>query len=257
FDVDVVGYSEPWSVAPGDRIRFMVSCGLDEYDVSFVRLIHGDLDPEGPGFKAEEFRTPADGRYPGRVQAIRSGSYVVVPSATALDELESFSLWAWVHPTLFPGRQQPLLGTWREPARSGYGLCLQPDGDLCLLVGDGSGTPVHARTERPLRANEWTFVACSYDHSSGAAVLVQSPRRTWPDDPSACVVAAQLAPNGLRPSGGPFLIAAGEIDDGATAVPEWHFNGKLSGPVVAGRPRGGDELLALAVSSSTDASDTI
>ena len=47
--MNIVGYSDVWSVAPGDRIRFMVSTAHPRYEASIVRLFHGDLKAGGPG----------------------------------------------------------------------------------------------------------------------------------------------------------------------------------------------------------------
>ena len=49
--MDIVGYADRFSVRAGDTIQFMVSCKLPSYQADVVRLIHGDLNPEGPGFK--------------------------------------------------------------------------------------------------------------------------------------------------------------------------------------------------------------
>ena len=57
----VVGYSDRFTVAHGETIRFMVSCEQPRYEAKVVRLRHGDLHPEGPGFKAEETASSVDG----------------------------------------------------------------------------------------------------------------------------------------------------------------------------------------------------
>ena len=82
--MDIVGYSDRLSVMPGDVIRFMVSTAAPTYEVAIVRLIHGDTNPTGPGFKEEVLRTPVDGTYPGREQPYRAGSHVLVPDSPAL-----------------------------------------------------------------------------------------------------------------------------------------------------------------------------
>jgi N,N-dimethylformamidase len=68
----VVGYSDVLSAAPGERIRFMVSTTAAEWDARFVRLIHGDEDAAGPGFKAEPAGLPG-GRFPGKRQPLPLG----------------------------------------------------------------------------------------------------------------------------------------------------------------------------------------
>ena len=52
--IEIHGYSDEIAAAPGERIRFMVSCtGAESYRADIVRLIHGDTNPAGPGFKEE------------------------------------------------------------------------------------------------------------------------------------------------------------------------------------------------------------
>ena len=50
---ELIGYADPMVVHPGDSIQFMVSTEFSEYEAKLVRLIHGDENPEGPGFKTE------------------------------------------------------------------------------------------------------------------------------------------------------------------------------------------------------------
>jgi len=53
-EMRIVGYSDQLSMMPGRTIRFMVNCeGAEKYRVDLVRLIHGDTNPAGPGFKEE------------------------------------------------------------------------------------------------------------------------------------------------------------------------------------------------------------
>ena len=50
----ILAYADRLSVAPGERIKMMVSCdGIKSYDATLVRVIQGDINPEGPGFKEE------------------------------------------------------------------------------------------------------------------------------------------------------------------------------------------------------------
>ena len=42
----ILGYADRFSVRSGELIEFMVSSPLkDDLDVSFVRIVHGDLNP--------------------------------------------------------------------------------------------------------------------------------------------------------------------------------------------------------------------
>ena len=51
----ITGYSDKYSIVPGETVKFYVNSEENEdYEVQLVRLIHGDTNPDGPGYKEEE-----------------------------------------------------------------------------------------------------------------------------------------------------------------------------------------------------------
>jgi N,N-dimethylformamidase len=88
----IVGYTDRWTVAPGETIRFMVSARVERYTATIVRVFHGDPKPGGPGLKVEPLETEVDGEYRGREQPYRLGSYAVVDDAGKLRPEGSFSI---------------------------------------------------------------------------------------------------------------------------------------------------------------------
>ena len=74
----IVSYCDPISVEPGDNVNFMVS-SLDEesFDGRLVRILCGDISPEGHGFEEVEIDSALDGRYAGQHQPIAQGSWNV------------------------------------------------------------------------------------------------------------------------------------------------------------------------------------
>ncbi len=95
----VTGYTDRCSVRPGDEVIFFVHSEFNEpYQADIVRLIHGDTNPEGPGFKEKLVRTSTNRRYRGQHQAVHAGSYLMVPHDPRLD-VQSFTLCAYIYPT--------------------------------------------------------------------------------------------------------------------------------------------------------------
>src|SRR5215831_4422822 len=174
----IVGYADRFSVAPGEVIRFMVSCELHSYQAEIVRLIHGDVNPAGPGFKEQVLQTTVRGTYAGRSQPYRHGSYVRVPDSPVLRELRSFTISLWLYPTTPALGVQGLLGTW-SPDKTGFALGIDETGALALWLGAG-GDVEHISTEALLQAGTWYFGAASYDAETGRVLLVQRPARAWP-----------------------------------------------------------------------------
>jgi N,N-dimethylformamidase len=135
--INILSYSDRLSVAAGETIRFMVSCeGADRYEADIVRLIHGDTNPDGPGFKEEPIETSVSGEYPGRKQVIYSGSYVLVPDHPLLSEVESLSLQAMIWPTTPNKGVQGLLTKWSATENAGYGLFIDENGCVALWLGN-------------------------------------------------------------------------------------------------------------------------
>ena len=129
--MDIVGYADRFSVRAGDTIRFMVSCKLPNYNADVVRLIHGDLNPDGPGFKEKLVQNV--GTFSGRRQKLVIGSYVVVPDHPLLRLNKSFTLSAWISSTTPSKSSQGLLTKWSDFSGTGYGLVLDGDNGPNLM----------------------------------------------------------------------------------------------------------------------------
>jgi N,N-dimethylformamidase len=77
----IIGYCDPWSARPGERIRFMISSAGNRGFVSRVqRVIHVDPNPAGPGIKLREAAGFVAGRHDGLEQPARIGSCAVLPA---------------------------------------------------------------------------------------------------------------------------------------------------------------------------------
>ena len=243
----IVGYSDRLSVRPRETIRFMVSCEHPAYRADIVRLIHGDPNLEGPGFKEEVIPTPINGEYPGREQAIRAGSCAIVPDAPALRPVDGFTLQAWIYPTTPRKGVQGIITKWSRAKRAGYALLIDESGGLGLWLGDGQGEVEQTSTHVPMLASRWYFVAAAFDAKERHATLHQLPVEGWPRDESRAVTQKVTAFS--RTGGGDeALLMAGlwGADESGETVVQGHYNGKIDSPRLFGRALDPDEIESLA-----------
>ena len=247
--MNLVGYTDRLTAAPGDTVRFMVSSHHPRFRADLVQLIHGDESPAGPGFKERQVPSAIDGHYPGRPKPIHSGSYVHIPAHPALNALTSFTLTAWIYPTTPANGLQGLITRWTDaPSPHGFALVIGPNGDLALHLADGRNPPVHAATGAPLTERVWTFVGASYHAPTGRIVLIQQPLRRWPVAPDQALVTHDTTAANIRgPSDAPLRFAALTAGPpertGPIAAP---YNGKLDSPNLYNRALSPDELTTLA-----------
>lgn len=247
--MNLVGYTDRLSAAPGDTVRFMVSSQHPRYRANLVRLIHGDESPAGPGFKEREVPSAINGEYPGRPKPIHSGSYVHIPSHPSLDTLTSFTITAWLFPTTPTAGLQGLITRWTDdPTPHGFALTIGSNGDLALQLADGRNPPVHVATGAPLTDRVWTFVGASYHAPSGRVALIQQPLHRWPVAPDRALVTRDTSAVDIRArTGSPMLFAALTAGlperTGPIAAP---YNGKLDSPRLYNHALTTDALTALA-----------
>jgi N,N-dimethylformamidase len=189
---ELIGYTDRWSVAPGERIQLMVSSSASPVTVRLVRVRHGDPNPAGPGLQTEPVPSPVTGEYPCRRQPIHSGSFAVLDSAGPGHS--SLSVWAW---TRLParGRRQVLI------ARGDFELFLDPDGLPSIRIGE-----VRLSAHQSLGCHRWTRLGASFTNGRVGLQVADE------------VVAA--APTSFSPLDGPVTLAA-------SAAGGDHFNGRL------------------------------
>jgi N,N-dimethylformamidase len=118
----ITAYADRTSVAPEESINFMVNCQAKSFKADFVKLICGDLNPDGPGYKERPIKTKANGTYPGRRQVIHAGSFIQLEESEHFNSLESFTLQAFIWPTLPENGKQVIIGNWSQRNSNGADL---------------------------------------------------------------------------------------------------------------------------------------
>lgn len=254
----ILGYPDRFSVRPGETIRFMVSSALsDPYRADFVRIVHGDVNPDGPGYKEVPVEGPSSGTYPSRVQDIHPGSSVVVADGPKFAGLASFHLQCMIWPTLPMRGEQGLIAKW-SPERGGFALILDDAGAPALRLGDGKGGAATVSTGAPLIAREWYRIDASFDAHTGTLALRQTPLFDHPSVAARAYVEAQVDISPRLDNGAPVTIGAWfERVERGRIVTAGHYDGKIDAPRLLRRPLTEVEAEALAASASPHLAATV
>ena len=173
----ITGYSDKYSAHPGEDVKFYINAENNySYDVQLVRLIHGDTNPEGPGYKEEEISASCNGTYQGKNQRIHGCSYIVIPQHENLN-IESFTLQAYIFPTTPDKGRHGILTKFNEQDKKGFGLFVDDSGCLSIEIGDGSQVTTIS-SEKKLLRKVWYLVVATFDAKSRKLTLHQEPRVT-------------------------------------------------------------------------------
>jgi N,N-dimethylformamidase len=242
--MDILGYSNKLSAEPGESIDFMVSTDRATFDAALVRLVCGDDKPHGPGFKEIPMAASIAGRYTGRVQELRPGSFLLVPATDRLDLAAGFTLLARVFPTTPAlGRAQGLIARWDPTRVHGYSLGLDDQGRLCLSIGDGQLRKETVTAEHALQSHAWYIVFGAYDPASGRLRVGYQRRETWGDPADQGAWEKSTAVTMAPRASDPLLVAAEHLDESASMpAAVGAFNGKIDGPLILDRPLADDDI---------------
>lgn len=246
----IYGYSDRFSVAPGERIEFKVSCESDgDFDAELVRLLSGDTNPLGPGARMEPFPSDVSGRYPGRFQPIHLGSHVELEDAAPVGLPDAAAIHAFVLPTLPERGEQAIVSSFDSMSGSGWWLGIA-DGRLTLMLGDGASV-VSTSTDGRLIASVWYSVTASWE--GGVARVGARPiPNSYNSLLSRIVPIPDLSGRGtsIRPAlAGRLLIASSLAGDQC----EMHFNGKIEAPSLFEGPLNPDDEALLATGGTPEA----
>lgn len=162
----IIGYTNHLAVDPGQAVDVKVSCDTAQYTADLVQLIHGDTNPDGPGFKIKEVTSVSPTTHPGRIQRIHTGSFCTIDDQHSLRGVSNFTFVTLVNPTHLAAGRQALIAKWNESVRAGAELAIAPDGTVEMRVGDGRGNVAAVSTERVLLEGIWYIVIVSQQRTA-------------------------------------------------------------------------------------------
>lgn len=242
--MEVIAYTDRFSVRPGERIAFLASTDHPSYEVAIVR--HDRFFSEPDPSKDTVVPSPVNGTHPGRHQSIAIGSYTRVEDAALLRLAGSFTLQTWIFPTLpARGREQAIIAKTDGDGVRGFGLGLDAEGRLTGWIGDGQ-TRHAVALAAPLITSRWYAVALTFDAAGGELRLDRTMlRRSWlPAEDDAATASVGHA---FAAADGPLLIGArgfAPMRDGKPG-PTGLYNGKVDRVRLWNRALTADELRAV------------
>ena len=157
----------------GGEVELMVSATPGAAQLRISRLIHGDPNPAGPGYKDELVHWGEPNSVLVTDQPLDAGSYVEVAAELAPAVPQSFSVTLWLRPTILTGGWQAIVARWGAEDLS-FGLFASGQRTLTAAVSHDGVTAEWCTGRSWLEIQNWQFVAVTYDDQAGTLSLYQS-----------------------------------------------------------------------------------
>jgi len=229
----LLGYSDTLSLRAGGAIGFKVSLEAgSHFDAQIVRIVHGDTNPAGPGYREDEV-DGASWHLSGRRQPVHCGSCALLPAgADGTPGGFAFEMLVW--PTTPTKPDQVLASLWSARSREGFQLILDGSSGLVLRLG-GATRPALSLNATMLQ-RRWYRVRAAFDIATGRAELSQWPLQPCFPTKEQGADTRILDLSHFALPAAPLVLAArtGETPDQF----EGFFNGKLETPQLWAGPDG-------------------
>jgi N,N-dimethylformamidase len=222
----LLGYVDRWSVKPGGRLALKVgSKGNTPFETRIARILCGDPNPKGPGYREIKMPHPTDGRHPGKEQGTHLGSWARIP---ALDLTAAAKTGFVLAVTLWPttprkGRQGVVAWTGADGTR----IALEIDRQGAAATVTAGGRTTSVATGKPLLERAWYDVWLTLDIAGKTLAVGQRPRDGHPGFADAGEASTPL-PSAPALGHGAAVFAALP----GSPWPSAHYNGKIERPTI-------------------------
>ena len=168
----ITGYSDKISVKPSERINFMVSCESKIKIIysKIVKLIHGDCNPEGPGYKDKEIISYKKKKHKALHQKIYAGSYIYISFKKKIILKKDFSFIAFIYPTLANKKKQSIISSGYDKNEK-FSLFINKNFCLELFIGKKN----ILKLENKFTKKNWYLVGFTYSSITNEIKLFQYP----------------------------------------------------------------------------------
>ncbi len=230
------GYADEISLPAGAEIGFKLGGPPGAANLNLARLIHGDPNPDGPGYREEPVFWGQPDRVDVHYQVTDYGSFVEVPHANTLNPDGAFTVALWFRPTLGGGGWRALAVKW-APGNLSYGIFFAGERFLTAAVSHDGETAQWATAREAIHVGNWQFAAFTYQPDSGGIRLYQQIGDTagvveTRSSSDALSLASRNVKNGpVFPGRAPLLFGACPDPD-REGIHWAHFTGKIAHPVL-------------------------
>ncbi|UWU25652.1 N,N-dimethylformamidase (plasmid) [Rhizobium sp. CB3060] len=226
----ITAYSSKISYRPGEQVDVKVSGqGIEAYNATLKRIVQGDINPDGPGYKDADISCEMGGPFHAREQKIVTGSYGRVLPRTALSIGGAVSIAALIWPTMPGSSRQTIISV---GSQSSLRLSLDDRGCAALEAISEGRRIGEASTNVQCRAKAWYVVIGSFNPATNELRVEQRALQTFPSIRDSGAGTGRVS-NGIDVDWREITFAA--VLDGRS--PTLCYNGKIEAPFIcSGQP---------------------
>ena len=130
--MNILGYTNKFSLVSEEEVEVKVSCSnIKTYKANLVKIIQGDINEKGPGYKENKVNISLGGPYKARNQTIPMGSYGLVKNNKIFNKTENIFISIMAFPTLLKNKKiQTIISKFCQSTNIGYKLFIDKNDNI-------------------------------------------------------------------------------------------------------------------------------
>ncbi len=159
--MNIIGYANKFSFRNNEEVEIKVSSlNIKTYKANLVKIIQGDTNKEGPGFKEEKIGINFRSNYKARYQKIPIGSYGLVKNNKIFNKIENILLSILIFPTLLKsGNQQVIISKFCDKTNTGFRLFIDKNDNINFIINNKK-----IKLTKKLNQKKWHLVKAGYNY---------------------------------------------------------------------------------------------
>ena len=166
--MNILGYTNKFSLTSEEEVEVKVSClNIKTYKANLVKIIQGDINEKGPGYKENKVNINLGGPYKARSQTIPMGSYGLVKNNKIFNKTENIFISIMAFPTLLKNKKiQTIISKFCQSTNIGYRLFIDKNDDINFLINKSK-----LIISKNLNLKKWHLITAGYNHNTGNIFL--------------------------------------------------------------------------------------
>jgi len=166
--MNILGYSDKFSVQKNEELQIKVSCSnIKSYNANLIKIIQGDTNEKGPGYKEKNIHVDLGGPFKARYQKLPIGSYGFVRNKKVFTKIKNIFISINVFPTLLKQRkEQVIFSKYDNIKKTGIELLIDKNDKISFIVNKSK-----IKIEEKLYAKNWYLIESCYDYKKGIVFI--------------------------------------------------------------------------------------
>ena len=162
--MNILAYANKFSVQTNENIEIKVSCSqIKTYKADLIKLIQGDTNENGPGYKDKKIKCNLGGPFKARYQSLPVGSYGLIKNKEIFSKIKNIFVEIKIFPTLLNQRKEQIIfSKYDNSKKIGIKLLIDYNDKINFIFNN-----FKISIKEKLNGNNWYSVEAGYEQQNG------------------------------------------------------------------------------------------